>query len=114
MRNETFDALRPTNEAFFAKMKAYCDAHPELFGTAGAPDIRNKLWGQKGTTPDALDFPFAKAIGTPEVNAFARDNPFTEGLIENGFHCEFFPAPFKEDLKLLAPSKITMIDTRTA
>jgi hypothetical protein len=113
LRQETFDALRPANDAFFKAMKAHCDARPDLFGTDGAPDIRNAMWDRKGATPDELDFPFARAIGTPAVTEMARSNPFTEGLIEQGFHCDFYPAPFTEDLTLLAPSKITMIENRS-
>ena len=113
MREETFDALRPANNAFFKVMKAHCDKHPDKFGTDGAPDIRNKMWHQKGAIPEKLNFPFARAIGQPIVTDLARSNPFTKGLIEQGFHCDFYPAPFTEDIRMLAPAKITMTESRS-
>jgi hypothetical protein len=114
LQQHTFDELRPVNNAFFKDMKAYCDAHPDKFGTDGAPDIRNTMWDCKGCVVKDKDltFPFAEAIKTPLVRDYARENPFTEGIIKHGYHCEFFPAPFDSDLTLLAPSKVTFVENR--
>ena len=116
LRTETFDELRPSNQQFFKVMKKHCDENRDKYATDGAPDIRNGMWHEKGKAPslEELDFPFAKHLGSKMVVDMARNNPFTHGLICLGFHCEFIPAPYQRDLQLLAPSKITMLDSRKA
>lgn len=110
LETQTFDELRPANQLFFKKMKAFCDANADAFGTDGAPDIRNAMWHCKGCAIPDLLFPYADAIRTSLVRDWARSNPMTASLNEHGFHCEFYPAPFETDLTILAPSKLTFID----
>ena len=51
LQEETFEDMRPSNQQFFKVMKPHCDSNPEIYGTTGAPDIRNKMWSEKGKVP---------------------------------------------------------------
>lgn len=103
IKAEVFDELRDGGLEYQDAMTAFVKAHPGMFCARGAPTVHNSLWSKKGHAPE-LDFEFARSLGDPRLVEFCRNNPMVTACHQHGYHVEFYPAPFAEDVVLLAPT----------
>lgn len=76
---------------------------------AGAPLVRNKQWNCKGCGPGELNFPFYNFIQSDLLHSYIRENSYLKTLHDHGFHYEFFPAPFEDNVTFLALSKANLL-----
>jgi hypothetical protein len=112
IKSEVFDSLRDINDAFGEEVLRFMQMNKRHFSIRGAPVLADSGWHCKTCPVPEMDFDFLAYLGNPDLVDFCRHNTFVQGLHERGFHYEFYPAPFDGPLKVLAPSKATLVESR--
>lgn len=113
IKSSVFPRLQGSNDAFYESV--YSMAQKGGWGIQGAPVVDDKLWGCRGCLPKSnLTFPFYQTIQDPALIHFIQhDNIYLEVLHQHGLHYDFYPAPFKRDVVIAAPSKLVRCGIRT-
>jgi hypothetical protein len=98
LKDEVFAELRPAVAEYNRAMQQFCDSRDDC-GTSGAVELGDAQWRElvAGQAPAELEFPFARAVHSDDLIAFARDNVMTTALAELGFYCLFVPRRNFED-----------------
>lgn len=105
LKMEIFDELRECHARYLDEQEAFLKVYAPYMDTAGAEEVNDSLWAQKGAVPERLNFMFAHQVGERYLTDFIRNNSLIRGLQKHGFSYEFYPAPFSQDLVILrAPS----------
>ena len=111
VKMDFFNDLRQPLDSFNYEMNTFLEKHADKTDTTAAPQLQDSVWNCKSCTPP-LDFPFFKAIQTPEFQCFIRNNSMVQALHSRGFTYDFFPAPFNSEITFLASSRATFVDKR--
>ena len=99
VKMETFNTLRSAFDSFLIEYSQLVT--PESVSTIGAPVLNNSMW-KKHDILRIPTFPYGSFAQSEECINFIRNNSYIRALNLNGFHYEFFPAPYTTDIRFLA------------